>query len=183
MMKNKFLLSWLVVIAFQFFITGCVTRGEVSKPLTPIGTSQSEKNELAIINFYRSTDAFGLLSPVTTYGVVATDPEGFTEKHDQDYSRIWIADRSLYSSIGIKPGTYNFRFRGMSAQVSHDFSSQIAKVEGGKSYYLAVSFSVGGVAGLEFRDKQDFDNATKDRERVVKVKSFNFIDGFDYEKQ
>lgn len=182
-MKNKLLISGLAILISQFLISGCVTRGEASKPLTPIGTDQSEKTELAIINFYRSTDAFGLLQFIMTYGVVATDPEGFSEKYDQDYSRIWIADRSLHSSIGIKPGTYNFRFRGMSAQVSHDFSSQIAKVEAGKSYYLAVSFSVGGVAGLEFRDKQDFDNATKNTERVVKVKSFNYTNGFDYDKQ
>ena len=74
------------------------------------------------------------------------------------------ADRNHYSVETITPGI-------------HWFSMGIAKIakqtvllEAGKVYYLAVSFVVGGLQGLEFRTQKEFIKDTEGDTQIELIK-------------
>ena len=49
------------------------------------------------------------------------------------------------------------------------------------TYYLCITFSIGGIAGLEFRTKQDFLEETKGDNQVKLIGEWSDWDGYKTE--
>ena len=155
----KYILAILVCFAL---LNGCV-RGTLNKPLL-IPSTPSIDNEKATVKFYRSSDSFGFLSitPVTVQ--IDFDQKNNNFRDLLKLGKSMTADRNHYSVETITPGI-------------HWFSMGIAKIakqtvllEAGKVYYLAVSFLVGGLQGLEFRTQKEFIKDTEGDTQIELIK-------------
>jgi len=155
----KYILAILVCFAL---LNGCV-RGTLNKPLL-IPSTPSIDNEKATVKFYRSSDSLGLLTftPVTVQ--IDFDQKNNNFSDLMKLGKSMTADRNHYSVETITPGI-------------HWFSMGIAKIakqtvllEAGKVYYLAVSFLVGGLQGLEFRTQKEFIKDTEGDTQIELIK-------------
>ena len=141
----KYILAILVCFAL---LNGCV-RGTLNKPFL-IPSTPSIDNEKATVKFYRSSDSFGFLSitPVTVQ--IDFDQKNNNFSDLMKLGKSMTADRNHYSVETITPGIHWFSM-GISG-----IAKQTVLLEAGKVYYLAVSFHVGGLQGLEFRTQKEF---------------------------
>ena len=155
----KYILAILVCFAL---LNGCV-RGTLNKPLL-IPSTPSIDNEKATVKFYRSSDFSGLLT--ITPMVVQID---FDQKNNNfsdllKLGKSMTADRNHYSVETITPGIHWFSM-GISG-----LAKQTVLLEAGKVYYLAVSFLVGGLQGLEFRTQKEFIKDTEGDTQIELIK-------------
>lgn len=161
-----------VIITCFLILSGCASsRGSLEAPASiPSTQSLAVDNKKATVKFYRSSDGFGVMQ-FQDYFVITDYEAG---KHDDGYNvdEVMIANRSNYTVKTFSPGVHWFSFRGM--------SKQTVNLEAGKVYYLAVSFHVGGIAGLEFRTKDEFDKDTEGDLQIEFTGECDFWKGCDY---
>ena len=155
----KYILAILVCFAL---LNGCV-RGTLNKPLL-IPSTPSIDNEKATVKFYRSSDSFGLLrfTPVTVQ--IDFDQKNNNFSDLMKLGKSMTADRNHYSVETITPGIHWFSM-GISG-----LAKQTVLLEAGKVYYLAVSFVVGGLQGLEFRTQKEFIKDTEGDTQIELIK-------------
>lgn len=124
--------------------------------------------EKTLVHLYRS--AGGLLSIGDTYVNIDEEIEGFS---DNDKSKIMLANRSSYYISEISPGVHSFTVGGFA-----DLGRQTVNLQSGKNYYLAVTHGFARTKGLEFRDKKQFLEVTRNQKRVEVVGEWSSWDGF-----
>ena len=144
----KLLLTLIISVTALTTITGCTSAGDIKNPVNPIGTYKNDSKNTATVKFYRSSDHFGLLQ-FNDY--VTLIDKSMSEKFVSDKtnpSDRMLTNREFYMSKEIAPGVHSFLMTPV--------AEQVARLEAGNVYYLAVSFHIGGLAGLQFRTRDDF---------------------------
>ena len=155
----KYILAILVCFAL---LNGCV-RGTLNKPLL-IPSTPSIDNEKATVKFYRSSDSFGLLTMTPVVVQIDFDKKDYNSTDLRKLGKSLTANRNHYSVETITPGIHWFSMGyGILAK-------QTVLLEAGKVYYLAVSFVVGGLQGLEFRTQKEFIKDTEGDTQIELIK-------------
>ena len=155
----KYILAILVCFAL---LNGCV-RGTLNKPLL-IPSTPSIDNEKATVKFYRSSDSFGLLTITPVVVQIDFDQKNNNFRDLLKLGKSMAADRNHYSVETITPGIHWFSM-GIAS-----LAKQTVLLEAGKVYYLAVSFHVGGLQGLEFRTQKEFIKDTEGDTQIELIK-------------
>ncbi len=171
---NKLMKILMLVVSVPVLtsVTGCTSAGDIKNPITPIGTLKDTNKDTATVKFYRSSDHFGIFQ-FTDNTVLIDMPIELRNtfmSEDTDTSYRMKTNRSFYMSKELKPGVHNFYLNRL--------NEQIATLEAGRTYYLSVSFLVGGREGLSFRTKEDFLKETLESSLVEYTgKGCNIING------
>ena len=167
-MKTRKVCSIIICL----ILSGCaVNRGSHEEPeLIPSTQSLAANSDKATVKFYRSSDHFGVLQ-FGDYFVIA-DYKAGKYKDGYNVDEVMMANRRNYTVKKFTPGVHWFSFRGM--------SKQTVNLKAGKIYYLAVSFHLGGIAGLEFRTKDEFDKDTEGDLQIEFTGECGFWKGCDY---
>ena len=156
---NQMLKTFVTLIISMLLLinlTGCVAKGSIENPIDLVGVKSQTDKEMATVVFYRSNDHFGLLNFDSL--VIQVDSISVGLLTDLDPNFYLEASRSKYMSNKYTPGTHTFSFG--------PFFAQTAKLEAGKTYYLATSFHLGGTKGLQFRTKENFLKSTKKAKQI-----------------
>jgi hypothetical protein len=180
----------VLLILLITMLLGACAKGTVHKPVIPNGSLSNDKDN-ATVFFYRSKDLCGTASwgdkiVVINFKEKEDLPEdyiGYRGKDFFDKNELLIANRSIYSKINLPSGIHTFSFLGDRMQT--------ARLENGKEYYLAVSFiCIPGfllhpVSTLEFRDKNEFEEDSKEK-TLVQLKAgwkpFTLFKNHEYEE-
>jgi hypothetical protein len=150
-------LIFLFSIILLSNLTGCASRGDIKNPLNPVGVLSQTDKEMATVVFYRSNDHLGLLN--TDVLIVSVDDISMSiASEDTDPNFYLEANRKEYMSNEYTAGVHTFSFGPVFPQT--------AELEAGKTYYLAVSFHLGGTKGLQFRTKENFLESTKNAKQI-----------------
>lgn len=161
---------FLVVICLGL-LNGCaVSRGKPESPLLVPSVKAIDYSNKATVKFYRSSDHFGLLQ-FNDYFVI-TDYESGKYENGYNVDEVMLANRSNFSVKTFPPGIHWFSFRGR--------SKQTVNLEAEKIYYLAVSFHLFGIAGLEFRGQEEFEKDTEGDSQIEFTGECDFWTGCDY---
>ena len=146
-----------VSILLLIGISGCESRGDIKIPLEPIGIESQSNKKMATVVFYRSNDHLGLMqfSPIT---IRVDSPSMAFVSEDTDTNFILRASRSEYMSNTYTPGVHTFSVG--------DIMSQVANLKASKTYYLAQTFHLGGITGIQFRTKQDFLESVENAKQI-----------------
>jgi hypothetical protein len=165
------------IIASFLILSGCaVSRGNLENPvLIPSTQSLATDNKKATVKFYRSSDHFGLLQ-FSDY-TVFTDYEIGKYEDGFNVDEMMLANRTKYTIKTFTPRIYSFSFMNL---LNRGIFKQTANLEEGKIYYLAVSFHLGGIAGLEFRTKDEFDRDTEGDIQIEFTGECTYWKGCDY---
>ena len=150
-------LTLLISMLLLIDLTGCVSRGDTKNPLNPIGAKSQADKKMSTVIFYRSNDHFGLFKFNTISVYVDSNSMSFVSK-DTDTNFVLEASRSEYMSNKYTPGVHTFSMKNI--------ASQTANLKAGQTYYLAVSFHIAGIAGLQFRTKENFLESTKIAKKI-----------------
>jgi hypothetical protein len=150
-MKKVIKIFLMLVISMPLLtsIGGCTSAGDIKNPLTPIGTLKEANKKTATVKFYRSSDNFGIFK--TSDYRISIDRDtvyGMSFSKDTDTNKFMETNRSVYMSRELEPGVHTFYLNAI--------NEKIATLEAGRTYYLSVSFHIGGLEGLSFRTKEDF---------------------------
>ncbi len=163
----------LGAIAVMLLLSGCTSNGSLSSPLNPPHSNSHNYKSKATVKFYRSSDHFGVLQMSDYY--ISIDSKG-TKKHTFSKKKnTVIVNRNNFMIKRLKQGIYTFSL-GMGAM-----AQQTAYLEAGKTYYLAVTFSPGGLAGLAFRSKDEFKKETKDDAEIKLTGEYSSWSGYKYQ--